>query len=301
MAIKQQLTTERAGAGPALAGASGIKTILLHILDDEFHDQRIDTAVELSRTCSAHVSCLHVTPIEAYAAFENFGAVFVIEDVMRKLDERNADLQFRVKERLKREDVSWDYEQVTGNVASILASRASLADILITSRQPARRDLVGPTVGFLGDLLQRSRTPILIPGSNGKGFDPTGLALIGWNGSMEGANAVRASLGLLKLASSVRVLQVPEGKPGEMDLSGTRLLEYLSRHGILAELSTESAPTGDIGHDVIAAVIVAEARGASAACIIMGGYSHSRFGEYVFGGVTRTLLKDCPIPIVIAH
>jgi len=33
----------------------------------------------------------------------------------------------------------------------------------------------------------------------------------------------------------------------------------------------------------------------------MGGYSHTRIGEYVFGGVTRILLTECPLPLVIAH
>jgi nucleotide-binding universal stress UspA family protein len=242
-----------------------------------------------------------VTPIEAYVAFENFGGVFVMQDVMRKLDERNADLEFRVKKRFKREDVSWDYEHVTGNVASILISRAALADILITSRQPPRQDFVGPTVGFLGDLLHRSRTPLLIPASDGKPFDPTGLALIAWNGSIEAADAVRASLGLLKLASSVQVLQVPEDKQRPAAFPSTKLLEYLSRHGVHADLMVEPSPTGDVVYDVVAAMIVAEARGAGAAYIVMGGYSHARIGEYVFGGVTKTLLKDCPVALVVAH
>jgi nucleotide-binding universal stress UspA family protein len=33
----------------------------------------------------------------------------------------------------------------------------------------------------------------------------------------------------------------------------------------------------------------------------MGGYSHNRIREFVFGGVTRNLLRECPIPLVIAH
>jgi nucleotide-binding universal stress UspA family protein len=283
------------------ASASAIRTVLLHILDDEFHDQRIETALSLARACSAHVSCVHVTPVEAYVAFENFGGVFVMQDVMRKLDERNADLEFRVKKRFKSEDVSWDFEDVTGNVASILISRAALADILITSRQPPRQDFVGPTIGFLGDLLHRSRTPLLIPASDSKPFDPTGLALIAWNGSVEAADAVRASLGLLKLASSVQVLQVPEDRRGLASFPSIKLLEYLSRHGVHAELMVEPSPTGDVVYDVIAAMIVAGARGAGAAYVVMGGYSHTRIGEYVFGGVTRTLLRDCPVPLLIAR
>jgi len=295
------MEAEKQKVAPTTEAGAGVRTILLHILDDEFHDQRIETALSLARACSAHVSCLHVTPIEAYVAYENFGGVFVMSDIMQAIDQRNADLKFRVKERFGREDVSWDYEHVTGNVASILLSRAALADILVTSRQPPRRDFVGPTVGFLGDLLHRSRTPLLIPGSDGSPFDPNGLALIAWNGSVEAANAVHASLGLLKLSKEVRVLAVPEGKQGPKDFPATKLLEYLSRHGFHAELTVEPSPTGDVRHDVIAGMIIAQAKRAGAAFVLMGGYSHTRVGEYVFGGVTRTLLKDCPVALVIAH
>lgn len=301
MQTEQQLIMDRQDKQSVepRATASGIKTILLHILDDEFHDQRIDTGLALARACSAHLSCLHVTPMEAYVAFEGFGGVFVMNDIMRALDERDYELRKKVEERLAKEDISWDYEQVTGNVESMIISRAALADLLVTAREPSRADFVGPTIGFLGDLLQRSHTPLFIPGSDPGSFDPTGKALIAWNGSFEAANAVRASIGLLTMASEVRVLQVLEEKPDAKEFPRTKLLEYLSRQGVHAELVTEPTPTGDLGHDVIAAMIAAQARGA--AYIIMGGYSHTRIGEYVFGGVTRALLKECPLPLVIAH
>ena len=131
--MSEQLLAEHDGktAEHRAAPASGIKTILLHILDDEFHDQRIDTALTLARAASAHVSCLHVTPIEAYVAFENFGGVFVMQDVMRKLDEGNADLEFRVKKRFKREDVSWDYEEIAADpVAEIVSESQPRSSVL---------------------------------------------------------------------------------------------------------------------------------------------------------------------------
>jgi nucleotide-binding universal stress UspA family protein len=280
---------------------SGFKTILLHIVDDEFHDQRIEMALALARASSGHVSCMHVTPVEAYVAFDSFGGVFVMNDVMRKLDERDAELKSKVEQRFEREDVTWDYEQETGNVASVMISRAALADVLITTRDPVWRDFVGPTVGLLGDLLQRSRTPLLIPGSNSAGFDPSGPAVIAWNGSIEAANAVRASVGLLRLASEVRIVHVAEDKQETKAFPPTKLLEYLSRQGIHAELVVEASPTGDVGHEVIAGMIVAQALASRAAYVVMGGYTHSRVAEYVFGGVTRTLLKDCPVALVVAR
>jgi nucleotide-binding universal stress UspA family protein len=33
----------------------------------------------------------------------------------------------------------------------------------------------------------------------------------------------------------------------------------------------------------------------------MGGYGHSRAGEFLFGGVTRALIKECPIALVLSH
>lgn len=298
MAEVQHLVME-AAARPTATG--GIKTILLHVLDDEHRAHAIETGLALARACSAHLSCLHVTPIQAYVAFDTFGGVFVMNDIIRKLDERDVELRAEIERELGGEDVSWDYEQTTGNVASAVIGRAALADLLITSRQPSERDFVGPTIGFLGDLLQRSRTPLLIPGSAKTGFDPAGRALIAWNGSFEAANAVRASLGLLRLSRDVRVLEVSEEKLGSKAFPGTKLLEYLSRQGVHAELCLEPSPTGEIGHEVIAGMIVAQAEGLGAQYVVMGGYSRARIGEYVFGGVTRTLLKDCPVALVMAH
>jgi nucleotide-binding universal stress UspA family protein len=304
MKDEQQLVMERQDerSAPVPRPAAGIKTILLHILDDEFHDQRIENGLALARACSAHLSCLHVTPIEAYVASDTLGGIFVMNDVMRKLDERDYELRKKVEQRLAKEDVSWDYEQATGNVAATIIGRSALADLLVTARAPRRADFIGPSVGFLGDLLHRARTPIFIPAFNGPSFDPTGAALIAWDGSIEAANAVRASLGLLNLASEVRLLQIPEKREDNArSFPATKVLEYLSRHGIHAELIVEPAPSGKTAGDVVADMLVAEARGAAAAYIVMGGYSHTRIGEYVFGGVTRTLLKECPVPLIIAH
>lgn len=305
MKSDQQLVIERPESRSIQRGpeTSTVKTILLHIIDDEFHDHRIDTALSLARAHSAHLSCLHVTPIEAYVAFDSFGGVFVMNDVIRKLDERDFELRERVEARLGKEDISWDYEQATGNVASMIISRAALADVLVTTREPRRKDFVGPTLGFLGDLLHRSRTPLFVASSDGGQFDPTGIAVIAWDGSIEAADAVRSSLGLLKVASEVRVLEIPEqkGDDGRKGFPATKVLEYLSRQNIHAELVVEQPPSKDAGPDVVADMIVAQARGAGAAYIVMGGYSHTRIAEYVFGGVTRTLLKECPLPLVIAH
>jgi nucleotide-binding universal stress UspA family protein len=39
----------------------------------------------------------------------------------------------------------------------------------------------------------------------------------------------------------------------------------------------------------------------NAAYVVMGGYSHSRVSEYVFGGLTRSVLAGSNVPVFIAH
>lgn len=282
----------------AKAPTAGVKSILLNVQNDAALVARIENALSIARGCGAHLSCVHVTPIEAYIAFDSFGGVFVMNSVIKALDEEEAALKLRVEEELRNEDVSWDYVQVTGNLIGQVVGRSALSDLVITGRMAKPADFAGSSLGHLGDLLYRSRTPLLIAGDDGEPCDPTGAALIAWDGSYEAANAVRSSIGLLKLASDVRVLQVEEAK--EEAFPRTGLLEYLSRQGIHAELQVEQAPAGEEA-EFVAALIVSQARAIDAAYIVMGGYNHSRTGEYLFGGVTRTMLSGCPLPLVVAH
>ena len=280
------------------AAAAGVKTILLHIQNDASLDQRMETALSLARACDAHLSCLHVTPIEAYVAFDSFGGVFVMNDIITALDEEEARLKARMEAELTSEDLQWDYVHVTGNVPTQLLRHAALSDLIIVGREPHRSDFAEPKIGLLGDLLHRSTTPLFVPATDGGPVDPSGPVIVAWDGSHEAANAVRAAIGLLKLSSDVRIVQVRESTKNEA-FPGTKLLQYLSRHGIHAELQVE--PASGAEGEGIAGVLLAYARANSAAYIVMGGYNHSRVGEFLFGGVTRTLLGDCPVPLLIAH
>lgn len=300
MRQQDQIELERTAiAKPPQHAVSGIKTILLHVQNDKSFTDRLETALSLARACEAHLSCLHVTPIEAYVAFDTFGGVFVMNDVIKNIEKEEAALRARVENELRNEDVSWDYEQVTGNVCGQIVRHAALADLVVTGREPHRSDFAGPAMTTMGDLLYRLRSPLFVQGENKDPTDPTGVALIAWNGSFEAANAVRSALGLLKIAREVRVLQVAE-VAGEA-FPSTKLLEYLSRHGVHAELSIEPTPMHDSGQEFVSGSLMAHATALNAAYIVMGGYSHTRIGEYVFGGVTRTMLNGCPVPLLMSH
>lgn len=299
MTEQLELDRAQAAARDAHAVAAGPKNILVHVQNDETVDDRLEAALSLARAYRAHIECLHVTPIQAYVAYEDFGGVFVMNKVIDTLEEREKALRAKIEAKLANEDVSWTYSQVTGDVANQLIGHAALADLLVTGREPHRSDYAGSTIGLLGDLISRSRTPIFIPSDGKEPFDPTGAALIAWDGSYEAADAVRSSVGMLKYASNIQVVQVAEQKAEAFP--GTRLLEYLSRHDIHAELSVESSEVTPTVQEYVPDILVTKALAMNAAYMVMGGYNHSRIGEFIFGGVTRLLLSASPVPIVIAR
>jgi nucleotide-binding universal stress UspA family protein len=277
----------------AATAPDGIKTILFHVHNDEGLENRLQVALSMARAFDAHLQLLHVTPIEVYMVTDAF-AVFVSPQILEVLEDESAKLREKLKKQLANEDVSWDYEEVTGEIMSHLIQRAALVDLVLTGRQPENREFGGPSIAFLGDMLQNVRTPLLVIGDETAEIDPFGPVMVAWNGSYEAANAIRAAVPLLKVASQVRLLTVDESL--EERFPSTAALEYLSRHGVHAELSKRPRFI-----DTVEKEIVDEALIGGATYIVMGGYGHSRAGEFLFGGVTRSLLKKCPMPLFVTH
>lgn len=276
-------------------GESGgaIKAILFAVHDDDGLDDRFQAALSLARACSAHLQLLHVIPVQAYSSVDSYGGSFVSGEIIEALEQEADAIRLRLEQHLRKEDVSWNYELTTSVLLAEMIRKSALADLVVMGREPHWREFSRTGPGLLGALICSTRTPLCIPGDGRKTFDPFGRALIAWNGSIEAANAVRSSIGLLKMASDVHVVRYTEDK--HLSLGDEQLAEYLSRHGIHAEMETHPARFG------IAEDLIGDATNAAAEYIVMGGYSHSRAGEFLFGGLTRALLQECAPSLVMAH
>jgi nucleotide-binding universal stress UspA family protein len=275
------------------AAAAPIKSILFVVHEDPGLEARLQAALSLARACSAHLQLLQVIPLEAYTVVDAYGGNFVSGEIVEALEEQSAKVRSRLEEHLKKEDVSWSYEVTSSATLPELIRNAAFADLVFIGRKPNWFEFSRTGPGLVGALVCGTRAPLCIPGDERKTFDPFGSAVIAWNGSIEGANAVRSAIGLLRMAASVRVVRYVEDK--NMAFPDTALLKYLSRHGVHAEIESHLPKTQ------IAGDLIDFASRAGAEFIVMGGYSHSRAGEFLFGGVTSELLRGCPISLVIAH
>jgi nucleotide-binding universal stress UspA family protein len=270
-----------------------MKLLLLHIQDDPGMESRLQAALAIARANEGHLSCLHITPISLYIASDGVTGAYMMPDFAKHLDEMEAKMREHIEARLKTEDVSWDYEHVDGEPAQMLISRSALADLIILGRSHHRETRYTP-ITLIGDVLQSARIPILVQPQERDSFDPLGPAVVAWNGSYEAANAIRSALPLLQMSSAVHIVTVEE--PKEHMLPSLAASTYLSRHGVKSEI--HARPVSDMPVDK-AIRETADVMGAG--YIVMGGYGHSRVREYLFGGVTRSLLKESPIPLLLAH
>ena len=75
-----------------------------------------------------------------------------------------------------------------------------------------------------------------------------------------------------------------------------RDLPHIERHGArvdVEQVSSRGSPVADL--------ILSYAADHGIDLIVIGAYSHARSVEMVFGGVTRTLLKQAPVPVLMSR
>ena len=80
------------------------------------------------------------------------------------------------------------------------------------------------------------------------------------------------------------------------DLPGAELASVLARHDI--KVFTRSISASGLAP---ADVLLNEAADNGADLIVIGAYGHSRLREFVFGGVTRSLLQNMTAPVLMSH
>ena len=78
-----------------------MKSVLLHVQNDGDLDAKLQAALAIVRASNGHLSCLHVTPINAYVAFDGFGGPFVMSGVLDALQENEDKMRASIEEQGK--------------------------------------------------------------------------------------------------------------------------------------------------------------------------------------------------------
>jgi len=271
-----------------------MKTLLLHIGDDDAMESRLEVALDLARAHGSHLVCHQSVSYEMFTAGDFYGsAIAAALPVIREAAER---LREKIEADLENEGVPWEWITDYGMAEYQLLERSALADLVIVGPHDVGVEGKRPS-RLAGYLALHGRTPVMVVPQQTKGFDASAPVLVGWNGSSEVCIAIRQSLPLLRSASAVYLACVREARDRERaDLPPLEGAQYLSRHGIESEIVEI-----DKGDGTVAQALFADAAARKCGALVMGAYGHSRLAELLLGGVTREVLKDPRLPIVLAH
>ncbi len=121
--------------------------------------------------------------------------------------------------------------------------------------------------------------------------------VVGWKDTREARIAVLHALPFLARASEVTIVELCLSD--EQDSARRRVRDvarYLSLRGAKCQTDVRvHTASADSDH------LVQLGRAADADLIVTGAYGHSRLGEWIFGGMTRGLLKDAPCCLMMSH
>lgn len=120
--------------------------------------------------------------------------------------------------------------------------------------------------------------------------------MICWDGSKQAARAIADAMPFLEKAGRVQIVIVGNERGKTDEIAGADIGQHLARHGLKVEVKRI-----DSGNIAVADALLSHAADNSADFMVMGGYGHSRFREFVLGGVTHTILRSMTVPVLLSH
>ena len=276
-----------------------IKRILVYVANDPRYEDRSNFAVDLCRHLAGHLEVVFtIDPITMPAgAVGRAASNAFLADAQTIAHERAETLRQTVADHFPGDNLSYEFQIVTGDHVKVIARRAHLADLVIVGQSPFAGDdhLV---VKKMENLVFRTGCPLLVLPFVGAYLgdlaDFCRRILVAWD---YGAPALKAMLGaLLSLARADTVTVVTNTPAKGDDLKGTELGRYLSLHDVHADIRATIDPGADIADQQLA-----PARVSRASLLVMGAFGGLTLIEHFFGGVAEHVLEHTDVPVFIAH
>jgi nucleotide-binding universal stress UspA family protein len=269
------------------------KTFLAIIQNSDDAGRILDFAIPLATAAKGHLVGLHTEAIPiAYSSPVGFPEAEFMQATSEANTARAAKLEAMFKERVQAAGLSHDWrslESFSGDSGVSGLSSARSVDLVVVAQPSPSAD--APTAD-VETLIFDSGRPVLIAPFTGALTASFKRVLIAWNASREASRAVFDALPLILAAEQSEILVVnPEDNPARpADRAGEGIAATLRRHG--ANVVVTRMDAGGRGIDDIIEQRVAEK---AIDLVVLGAYSHSRLREFLFGGVTRSVLKSMSV------
>lgn len=289
-----------------------IKTILTPHNGTKEVQPGLEVAFTLGRRLGAHINVLHVSsdPQDAVPLLGEGMSAAIIEEMLllseKEAEERAERAQAAFSDACSRyavtavevpdgrTDAGASLERVTGREDEVVALKGRLSDLIVAARPTGDNQAIS-TMSINAALFETGRPVMIAPPS----FPPVDGGIgrkiaVSWNGSAEASRAVAAAMPLIALSDGVVVLTADSAKTSSN--VAEELATYFAWHGVNAETRELKSSGGNVG-----SALLDECATIGADLLVMGAYTHSRMRQLILGGVTRHILSEAEIPILMAH
>jgi nucleotide-binding universal stress UspA family protein len=275
------------------------KTILVHLDRKDIMKNRVRIAASLAKSEAAHllgVSTIGIASTQSSYFYSPQDLAFA--EHMKYLRYKAGQFVEEFKEEVKGIGIE-DMEGriVDGDSSAGVCQLGRVSDLIVIGRTNLDDTGASVTPDFPEFVMMNSGRPILIIPPEYQGESVGKKAMICWNGSRESIRAVADALPLLKKADLVQIVMFNVESESDMDsdAGGADIEAYLKRHGVNVEVMPPQK-SRDIGKSLLD---LAAEQGTD--LLVMGGYGHTRFREFLLGGVTRTILESTAVPVLMSH
>ncbi len=283
-----------------------IRDIFVPLFADLEFNGQLDAANQLAHRLDAHINAVFIHPDPKIAAVgmpEMMASSAVTLELIereRRIAEEEALVRFDhwrashdipldpVGRSMEIKCIGWRTE--TGSVEPTIAAVGRLSDLIILNR-PTTNETVAERA-LDAALFKTGRPTLLVPKQ--LLVNLTDHVVIAWNSSLEAARAVAGAMPILQAAERVSILTIPHDP--DDPVRPLDLAEHLAWHGIGAEYLSSGSDTDSVGTALLNA-----ATDQSATMLVMGAYTHSRTRQMVLGGVTRHVIQNAAIPVLMTH
>jgi nucleotide-binding universal stress UspA family protein len=284
-----------------------VRKFLLPLSSPASGEVALHTALLLTRMWNAHLQVLHIrTDTRDIAPLASEGMSGAMIGEMITAAEKESGVRARSLRELfvaacEEHDVqmsdasfgadwpSASFGSVAGREEEIIAHQARLSDLTVVPHPAAGEDVAAADA--LHAVLFDSGRPVLLspmtrPVTIGKRI------AVAWNGMSNSAAALGSAIPFIRQAEAVRVLTSPEYQrrgPGAAEVVG-----YIAHQGVTADIGSFTAIDREVGAGLLRA-----AEDFRADLMSMGAYSSSRLRELILGGVTRYVLENANLPVLM--
>jgi len=270
-----------------------IKNLLVAFNGGDTSESALLVAARMQRKYDAHVTGLlaHEGRRDRFAKLP-----WVPENVRGVIQKAVASEEAEVARRFREimgdapgDKVHWI--SMAGEPDSTVAHYAAMYDVTIVGQHLAN-DTVDASLHPERIALKSGR-PVLVVPSDVADDSIDRIAVLAWDGQRASARAMNDAMLILETKQQVDVLSIGSIRP---PLAGIDVAMALGRHGIPVNRVRREGSANRAGADILS---YCEEVGAG--LLVMGAFEHSVFREEIFGGTTKTILKEATIPVLLSH